>query len=163
MSYIFTSVLPLPCINQCVCSYSVHDGANTMDCSDQGMVDFPGEIQPLTDKLILSGNNIKHLQNMDNNLTQVKQLDFENNDIDHISNKSFKMLLSNVNKLNLKRNNLRRLPILLQTSTKTQLWLGHNPYKCNCDMMWMRDWLQNATNVMDKDNITCGPGKWKGE
>ncbi len=160
--YLF-SVYPLPCLHGCVCYYSLHDEANTMDCSYQGMVDTPREVLPLTEKLIMSGNHMRLLENINKNLTKVKQFDFENNSIRHIGNKATKTLLWNVNTLNLVRNKLTKLPILFQASTKIQFWLGQNPYECNCNMMWLRDWLQNATNVVDKENITCGDGKWKGK
>ena len=45
----------------------------------------------------------------------------------------------------------------------TNLWLSNNPYECNCDMLWMKDWLVDTGNVMDKENVTCSGNGIKGE
>ncbi len=44
------------------------------------------------------------------------------------------------------------------------LWLGGNPICCGCEMIWMIDWIGNATApsggrlVQDYQEVLCGPG-----
>ncbi len=159
----FLSALPLLCLNGCFCYFSVDDDANTMNCSHKSMVHLPHRITPQTEQLIMSENDIRLLDMKETNLTQIKLFHFENNNIESVSSKTLQFLLSNAVVLNLKGNKLQKLPKLFnQPHTKTKLWLSGNPYVCNCNMMWMKDWLQNNTNVMDTENITCSGGKWDG-
>ncbi len=135
-----------------------------MNCTHNTMTQLPENILPRTEQLVMSDNNLGKLEQVDNQLIQVKTLIFQRSNISFLHEKALKRLLSHVDTLNLKSNKLTKLPQLLQMQTsRTKLWLGDNPYHCNCGMMWMRDWLQNATNVMDKENIVCGVGKWRGE
>ncbi len=165
MSFVFTfSALPQPCLAGCFCFYSLDFFANTMDCSHRNMTALPREFLPSTEVLVMAGNNIQALESIDPQLEKVKQFDLRDNHIHTISDDVLRqLLLADVVKLS--NNNLRKLSVLFQMSAnlKTQFWLGHNPYECNCDMMWMRDWFQNATNVIDVDNITCAEGKFRGQ
>ncbi len=157
------SVFPLPCLHGCLCYYSLYHGANTMDCSHNNMVQLPQELLPRTQQLIMTGNKLEVLDNIQKKLANIIHFDFENNNIRHISDSVLETLFLNTDSLNLKGNALTQVSHFWQTPSKTTIWLSNNPFECNCDMMWMRDWLLNVTNVRDRKNITCGPGHWKGK
>ncbi len=137
---------------------------NTMNCSDNNKRHIPDVILPETEQLIMTGNNLGILAAVNENLSQVKMFDFQKSNISSVHEKALKVLLRNATGLNLSGNKITRLPLFFKNDVAAaHLWLGHNPYECNCEMMWMTNWLRNATNVVDKENITCGVGTWEGE
>ncbi len=127
------------------------------------MTHLPSDIFPRTQQLIMTGNNLGKLNAAAENLSKIAMFDFQHCSITKLTENVWRILTRNTDRLLLASNKITELPRFFETHTlKTQLWLAGNPYKCNCGMMWMRDWLVNATNVRDKENITCGPGQWKG-
>ncbi len=134
-----------------------------MNCSYKNMTSLPNKVLPKTEQLVMVGNSLEKLENLNKKFLDIKRFDFQNCNITYISENAIRNLISCTDSVNLAKNKLNKLPKLFaQLTFQTKLWLGGNPYECNCDMMWMRDWLVNDTTVMDKDNVTCGPGKWKG-
>ncbi len=155
---------PLPCLNGCLCFYSTYDNTNTANCSNNNMTNLPDQVPPGTQQLIMAGKYLTTIDSTDKSLLQIKNITFKGGNIRHISDGAWKSLLQNLGTLDLSWNKLRYISDILQTGTyKRHIWLSNNPFLCNCDMMWMRDWLLNATNVMDKENITCASGEWKGK
>ena len=74
------------------------------------------------------------------------------------------VIMQNVKSLDVRKNKLKILPKLITKVNKTnKLWISDNPYECNCDMLWMKDWLVGTGNGIDKENVTCSGGKVKGE
>ncbi len=127
------------------------------------MTKLPTEIIPRTEQLIMIHNNIELIKSVDTHLVDIETLNLQASNITHITDEAMKALVFKRKTVILKENKLKIIPSSIQTTAfSTNLWLGDNPYECNCDMMWMRDWLLNATNVRDRDNITCSSGKWKG-
>ncbi len=135
-----------------------------MNCSHNNMTQLPLKFLPDTEQLVMDGNNLDNLWKIRADFRDMKIIDLKQSNIHQISVEAFKVLCSKAKMLKLSGNNIKQLPSFLRTTNnETQLWLSNNPYECNCDMMWMSDWLQNATNVMDRDSITCGTGKWNGK
>ncbi len=135
-----------------------------MNCSYNNMTKLPSNILPGSEQLILTGNNLVSLESLDDKFVGVTKFNFRGCNIKHLSDKAAKILLLNTVDLKLSKNKLKQIPKVFQTvKSQTKVWLAENPLECHCDMMWMREWLQNDTNVMDKENITCALGKWKGE
>ncbi len=161
---ILFSVFPLPCLDGCVCYYSVEHLANTVNCSHNNMGKLPDAILPNTEQLVMRGNSIGVLDQAHISLTSVKTFDLQMSDITFVKDDALVILLKNADELRLSNNKMTKLSGFFQkVSTNTHIWLANNPYECNCDMMWMRDWLLNVTNVQDKDEIICGEGKWQGK
>ncbi len=155
----------LPCLDGCVCHYDIDDEANTMNCHHNNMTELPDQLLPRTEQLIMTGNHVINILFSKNrsDLSDLKTLNLENNSVRKIDEASFKALLLCGISVKLSGNHIRQVPPMLANINYTaDIWLGRNPYECNCDTMWMRDWLLNATNVMDKEKIVCASGKWKG-
>ena len=73
------------------------------------------------------------------------------------------VIVQNVNNLDISKNDLKSLPKSISNSHKaSKMWISDNPYQCNCDMIWMKDWLIDNNNVQDKDNVTCSARTQKG-
>ncbi len=112
----------------------------------------------------MTGSQLKVLYFPNYHLLELKTLNLENNSITIVDEESFKALLQSNISIKLSGNNMKHIPSFVsKVSLKANLWLAENPFECNCDMMWMRDWLQNASHVMDKEKIKCGAGRFKGE
>ena len=66
-------------------------------------------------------------------------------------------------------NKLLSIPQEIQEIRSAKIWLGNNPFECNCDMLWMISWLANATLssgehlVPDYRNVTCSNGVYQGK
>ncbi len=154
---------PLPCLNGCFCYYSINDEANTVNCSHKNITQLPNAILPDTEQLIMAGNHLNELTFVSKDLTDTKIVDLQHCNIHEISSTALPLLLMHTHTLKMSHNMLTKVPSLLHTTHfQTKLWLANNQFECNCDMMWMRDWLLNATNVMDKENILCFGGPWNG-
>ena len=71
------------------------------------------------------------------------------------------VLMENGKYLDVRENNLTEISrIITKADNMTELWISDNPYECNCVTLWMKDWLTNASDVMDKDNVTCSDGMY---
>ena len=127
------------------------------------MTQIPDKLLTDTEQLIMAGNNIEKLDYINKDLQHLKLVDLQRNNISKIGLEAQKTLLSHADNLVLSHNSLQKVSSILQSDFQTQVWLSNNPFLCNCGMMWMHDWLQNASNVMEKANITCAGGKWNGE
>ncbi len=134
-----------------------------MNCSHNNMTQLPDKLLPNTQQLLLAGNNMRNINHIPEGLIHMEKVDMRDNNLKQISAEALETFMSLSDNLILSDNTLQEVPTVLQANKETQIWLSNNPFLCNCDMMWMRDWLQNVTNVMDKLNITCGEGKWNGE
>ena len=74
------------------------------------------------------------------------------------------IIMYNVKSLDIRKNKLRTLPkSIVETNKTKKLWISDNPYACNCDMLWMKDWLTNTENVVEKKNVTCSGKAVKGK
>ncbi|XP_033105823.1 toll-like receptor 13 isoform X2 [Anneissia japonica] len=54
-----------------------------------------------------------------------------------------------------------RKEVNLQNLTQLQkLSVQNNPYSCNCNILWFRNWLLNGTSatLLDKDEVVCASG-----
>ena len=90
-------------------------------------------------------------------------LNLSSSDISDIDETVMETIMQHVKDLDIRGNNLKEIPETVATSNKTnKLWLSDNPYECNCDMLWMKDWLIDTENVVDKNDVKCMGSKEKG-
>ena len=92
-------------------------------------------------------------------MKEISHLNLSSSQITSIGAQAINLIIDEKTYLNIRNNSLKYLPKKIEnTRNTTELWIAYNSYECNCDMMWMRDWLVQATNVMDKENTTCASG-----
>ena len=64
--------------------------------------------------------------------------------------------------LDLQNNLLQRLPLNIQNvATLSKIWLSNNPFICDCNMLWMKDWMFNKSRemiVQDPYEVKCPDG-----
>ena len=96
-------------------------------------------------------------------MSEIVHLDLSDSNVTEITPNVMASVLQNAKYLNVANNNLRQLPrAITKARNETKLRISGNHYDCNCDMMWMRNWLIKAPSVMDKEKTTCATGKLKG-
>ena len=95
-------------------------------------------------------------------LKNITVLDLSSSHLTEIDETVMEVITTNVKHLDIRGNNLKEIP---QTITKvnnmTELWISNNPYECNCDMLCMKDWLNRASNVIDREDVTCSGNNQK--
>ena len=116
-----------------------------------------------TDCFLLSGNNLGSLNKAPDYLENISLLNLSSSNITEIDAKTMAIMIKYIRHLDIRRNNLRDLPQTIKMINGiNELYISENPYQCNCDTLWMKDWLTNASYVTDRDNVTCSNGKLKG-
>ncbi len=158
------------CNSVCSCLYDTEIGANIVDCSNSNLKELPRRVPLGTNWINMTNNLLKDLcvpyiydENVTtlilafNNIEEICPLFFINN-----RPQSFQY------ELDLSANKLSVVPPELLKINNFKIWLGNNPFLCNCDMLWMISWLANATLpsgehiVADYKNVTCSNGIYKG-
>ena len=156
---VFITVFPQTCLHNCTCHRSPWDGVNIFDCRNKSLTSLPEIVLHDTDWLLLSGNNFGSLNEAPDYVENITLLNLSSSKITNIDKKMTEVVTQNVKSLDIRGNNLKNLPhAIANENTITKLWLSDNPYECNCDMLWMKDWLAETENIMDKRNITCSTG-----
>ena len=147
----------------CTCRYSPSDQANKFSCDNANLNTLPKSIPSNTDWVLFAKNTFKNVQNVGSCFESVTHIEMRSNRIRFISDKAMMDLLRNTTHLDIRNNNLKYLPeFITKSDLSTKLWLSRNPYKCDCEMMWMREWLVGQNNVQDKEDMICIQGKMKG-
>ena len=97
-------------------------------------------------------------------MENITKLDLSNSRVSVITDGAMKSMFKSLKIFNLSNNALKILPrSIMEANNDTQIWISNNSFECNCDMLWMRDWLVKATNVIDKENVICSTGKMIGK
>ena len=129
--------------------------------------DWPSHINPLTNWLFVTHSYIPSLCPPTNNFTGLSLLDLSNNKISEVCEEFLQEIgkLRNISELNLSHNEFTSIPKVLANLTHLKkIYLGGNPFHCNCSMTWTIEWLNKFTNLMgdhiivDYKNVKCHDG-----
>ena len=157
-------MFPLPCLHNCTCYSSPKQRANIFNCQNKGFHSLPATILQDTDHLLLSGNNLGFLNKAPDYLNNITLLNLSSNKIRDIDETVMEVIVNHVKSFDIRKNKLKYLPKLISKFNKiNKLWMSDNPYECNCDMIWMKDWLVDTVIVPDKKSVTCSAREIKGE
>ena len=144
-------MIRIPCNDQCECYYA-QDKGNTFDCSSKHLKHLPPEhtVPNITDYLDLSNNTIDHLCGRQTYLQRIFGLKVNNGKINSICDEMLNILAKGkIRTLDLSKNNLRRLPPQIQMLRNlTEIELSGNPFVCDCNMLWMKDWLNRFNRTV---------------
>ena len=73
--------------------------------------------------------------------------------------------MRNISELNLSQNKFTTIPKGLANFTHLKkIWLGGNPFHCNCSVTWTIEWINKFTNligdhiIVDYKNVKCHDG-----
>lgn len=152
------------CPKNCTCWLRRYDNTAILNCSNIGLMAIPNitSIENTAYSQIefyLESNDIKRLPRGSlNGFKQVTHLYLKNNSINNILSEN---LPSKLKVLDISNNNLKqfdsRLMAYLNTSHSLQsLWIGGNPWNCNCSTDELRSFLVINTHfIMDRNNSMC--------
>ena len=148
-----------PCNDQCECYYAQDEG-NTFDCSSKHLKHLPHDhtVPNITDYLDFSNNTIGHLCGRHTYLRRIFGLKVNNGKIYSICDDMLNILAKGkIQALDLSKNYLRRLPPRIQNlKNLTEIGLSGNPFVCDCNMLWMKDWINRFNRtVKTLDRIKC--------
>ena len=138
------------------------------------MGSLPDRIQNQTNWLILKRSNITRLCDFPDYMKAIEYLDISRSSLAKICPSFLYNIKSQGNlwALNVSQTHLKSLPRNIEESGFKELWLGNNPYRCDCDMIWMRDWLLRLSTSSSEQAVipdykqaicTRGLGKTKGK
>ena len=127
------------------------------------MTTLPKSVLLHTNWILASGNNLGNIDRVENYIENITHLDLRNSRLSGITDGAMRSMLKSMKTLNLTNNVMEILPrSITESNNDTKLRISNNSYDCNCDMMWMRDWLVKATNVFDREEVVCKKGKMIG-
>ena len=133
--------------------------------------EWPSHIHRLTDWLIVTDSYIPYLCPATDNFTGLSLLDLSNNKISEVCEEFLEEIskLRNMTELNLSQNKFTTIPKGLANLTHLKkIYLGANPFHCDCSMTWTIEWLNKFTDLMgdhiiaDYKNVKCHDGQVAG-
>ncbi|XP_077290227.1 protein singed wings 2 [Arctopsyche grandis] len=112
----------------------------TADCRHRGLLTIPTNLPTMTTILLLQGNNISELHPLAQNSAYRKIVDvyLDDNVLNSVRPLEGSDWMLNFRILSLRGNNLSHLPIyffdsaLRNNNNAIRIFLGNNPWKCNC-------------------------------
>ena len=134
-----------------------------MTAAHKNLTSLPKHVLQSTNWILASGNKLGNIDEVAKYMENITYLDLSNSQVSGIADDVMRSMLKNLETLKLANNAIEVLPpSIMEANNDAELWISNNSYDCNCDMMWMRDWLVKATNVMDKEQVLCRKGKMVG-
>ena len=159
------------CDHGCSCYYDSLRDMNIVNCSANNFKQLPPSVPNNTNWLDLSRNKLDNIEDIHllPYFRHIQHIDLSFNNITKFSDNLVTFLRHNssVLSLNLEGNKITELPqTVSQLNNRTKLRLGGNPYICNCDTLWMKEWLYKLSlkgnAIPDFKNVTCGSGPQSG-
>ena len=170
-SVLFFAAVPIICQSPpqclCYCYYHLYHESNIYNCSSTKVKSLPSSVPHSTDWLVMKSDPITKLSASYGYLDRLKFLNLENSNIRSISKTFLHSLQRNRNLtwINLAGNKLVSLPQKVQDLVLLEkVWLGGNPFHCDCSMTWMIGWLNNFTSqygnhvIVDYKFVKCASG-----
>ena len=94
-------------------------------------------------------------------MTQINHIELQYNNISKVSG-NFVKSMGHLDYVDISNNNITALPEVVTDLSNMTLYIGNNPYRCTCDMLWMANWLNISTAnniVKDYKQVRCESGK----
>ena len=162
----------MSCGNHCTCYYNQRNKANIFTCSGLHITKLPGNAPRYTNWIEVIKTNVTELCGtypyLQPDAVNVTRLDLTGSKVGKICDGTLDSILhtSHLKWLNLAENNLTEISQTFSSKSNhlERLWLAGNPIHCGCNMIWMIDWIGNATApsggrlVQDYQDVICGPG-----
>ena len=150
------TVEPVPCAERCFCHQDQNLNENVLNCSFSQLTQLPSSTPNLTSWMVFLKTSITGVCNYYPYMDHLKGLDLRYNKISTIC-EQFANDLEDERKNSTNKHKLNKI------------WLGDNPYQCDCDMTWMITWLNNFTTIagnniiVDYQNLSCHSGMMTGK
>ena len=156
------SVNPQPCEINCTCFFNQEERANVYECMNTSFSQLPG-LPKETNWFIMHNNNIEDLCGEYPYSTRVTNINLASNKIHRICGDFLTTMdkRNSIREFDISNNRLTTLPQAIQNTKHVEkIRLGNNPYLCNCDTLWMVNWLKNSGQklVQDYEKAICSNG-----
>ncbi|XP_062575132.1 uncharacterized protein LOC134237067 [Saccostrea cucullata] len=153
--------MPL-CPANCTCYERSVSKINIIDCRDRSYRSLPEKLPSGILDLWFDKNNITHLDRREY-LNRVRTFNLSSNNIAKIDVGIFQQM-KNVQELVLNSNFLVSLPVETQEYFFGSLYLEDNPFKCDCNTKWLKQWMTKHRDiVVDAQRVTCNVDEENGE
>ncbi|XP_013412983.1 protein toll [Lingula anatina] len=142
----------------CSTIYRRYDDATITNCSWQGLIHMSQKIDQNTTILDVSNNYLETIPDMSD--TMYREVYLDNNSISTFP--TSQVLPHNLTTLSLRYNSIRTISMrqIEKDLTVNDLYLGGNPWRCDCHARSIKHWLLNNSNIIrDLDDITCVSGE----
>ncbi|XP_061168892.1 slit homolog 2 protein-like [Saccostrea echinata] len=149
------------CPSGCMCQEQPNNGYLLVNCSfskdqnGQQMNKLPDKLpNPLYGKisLHLDGHNIRLLENR-NYLPKLVNLILSKNRLEDVNQDALESMNSTQH-LDLSENKLKYLPKIIQRFTIDKVRINSNQFECDCDMIWMTEWI-NLVPIEPNYDVKC--------
>ena len=164
---------PIECNFGCRCYY-VQDKGNIFDCSQKYLKQLPpnNTVPNTTEYLDLSQSNFRNLCGKQSYWKYILGLRVNKAKIQSICDQLLETIEEGkLQVLDLFNNSLERIPKRVRNiNSITEINLSENPFVCDCEMLWMRNWLmtfnltkeqllrvkcRNGTSILNLDGTAC--------
>ncbi|XP_045156373.2 protein toll-like [Mercenaria mercenaria] len=142
------------CPSGCFCQDRPHNDTFLVDCTGAGLTEMPDVIPDHSRsklELILDGNSIGALKNT-TYLPQIYNISIVGNQLNSLD----KDVLSGMNatRLDFRNNRITTIPREIKKFSYSSVQLSGNPLECDCDSMWMAEWIELDSDEGDM-SLTC--------
>ncbi|XP_061184974.1 toll-like receptor 6 [Saccostrea echinata] len=142
------------CPRNCTCLKRSVSGIIIVDCRQRGYFSLPEQLPDGILDIWFQYNNISVIRNI-GYLNRIRQLYLSQNQIVEIENDAIESM-HNIRHLHVDSNNLVVMPTKIQERDMEYINIDNNPFKCDCNAIWMKHWLlSNSESFSDVTGITC--------
>uniref|UniRef100_A0A669PLI9 LRRCT domain-containing protein n=1 Tax=Phasianus colchicus TaxID=9054 RepID=A0A669PLI9_PHACC len=141
------------CPEKCDCSFK-----NAIHCSGPHITDLESLNLPCNmTKIHITDTNVTYVQDVFSGMGELQHLILSSNNIALISPEAFKEVFNDtvqLQQLIIENNRLKSIQENLFDRLK--VYLDDNPWKCDCQILGFREWLQKSTEVVkEAQSLMC--------
>ncbi|XP_028414772.1 protein toll-like [Dendronephthya gigantea] len=145
------------CPKRCTCYHQGYPGSATLvDCRERNLTTVPEELPGGVIELNIEHNQIGNL-NLSKHLENVSVIHASHNKIERVTLDDSKLKLK---ELYLYSNKLTTLPKRIQNLTLSKINIQNNYFTCDCENLWMKNWLKRERNAFigGAKSVGCSSG-----
>lgn len=145
------------CPADCLCQDRPEEGVINVDCRDRNLTEAPSSV-PYSKygkiTLQLDHNDIRTIGNL-SYADQLYSLTVSNNALTSVNSEVIEDIAKKeVAEVDFRNNALERIPEEISNIQYQFAKLSGNNFVCDCDMLWMKDWINLAPKYEDK-SLNC--------
>ncbi|VDH97114.1 Hypothetical predicted protein [Mytilus galloprovincialis] len=143
------------CSFGCTCTNISETKILQVDCMNGNLIKLPMELPNIPNRTIMldvSNNNIWKIDPRPY-VDQLVKFNAANNKLVFIDQETVKNMTQSNLSMNISNNNLKFLPNSIQNIK--YISISDNPFMCDCNMTWMKGWLELDSIVEPDKSITC--------